>query len=222
MRWLSIGLPISHRLWTRCDIDSSPASPFGSRPPDALLAPAMLKPRGHGPRPPRPELTHRSVRRANFLPPHASYLAGGVAVSRLLIAATSAAWVLSASFVVGSCGEVTAEPDAVGPPGSTAPSESTTDPGDVMVTHRQRADVDGDGRPDEVRVLFHSSTTDDPAEVVVGRRGPTGGHRGRTRVRRRHGGGQTPAVLVPRGTSARQRNSSTPFPLCSSIPYRAM
>ncbi|HSE72399.1 MAG TPA: hypothetical protein VLA97_16655, partial [Nocardioidaceae bacterium] len=65
---------------------------------------------------------------------------------------------------------VVATPTEPGPTGaapSEQPSEQPSEPSDGVVTDRQRADVDGDGRPDEVRVLLHGSTPDEPATGTV-------------------------------------------------------
>ncbi len=40
-------------------------------------------------------------------------------------------------------------------------------PADAIVVDRQQADVDGDGRPDRVRLLSHSTYPEDPAEGSV-------------------------------------------------------
>lgn len=102
----------------------------------------------------------------------------------LLVAAASAAVVVT-PFVLGGGGGAAPEPDPAGPPSvgvsettessptteSTAPSEPSTQPstqpGDVVVSGRQRADVDADGRPDDVQVLLDSPTPDEPGDGLV-------------------------------------------------------
>ena len=93
----------------------------------------------------------------------------------LLLAAAATAAVVSAPFVLEGDGGVSpepgpAEPPSVGvsePPESTAPSEPPTVPSDMTVVDRQRADVDGDGRPDRVRLLSNSPNTQEPGDGVV-------------------------------------------------------
>ncbi len=97
----------------------------------------------------------------------------------LLVAAASAA-VIATPFVVGDRGGVSPEPGPAGSPStgvtesdeptptaSTTPSEAPTEQRDAIVTGRQRADLDGDGAPDQVRVLFYGPSAEDPAEGAV-------------------------------------------------------
>lgn len=96
----------------------------------------------------------------------------------LLLAAAASAAAVGAPFVLGG-GEASPEPDPTGPssvvsspsepaPSESAPSESTpaTTTSDLVVADRQRADVDGDGRPDEVRLML-DSTQEEPSAGVV-------------------------------------------------------
>lgn len=91
----------------------------------------------------------------------------------LLLAAAAVAAVAAAPFVLDGGGGAS-EPGPVAPPSvgvpepsEPEPTEAPTEPSDVVVVERQRADVDGDGRPDRVRVLLHSLSTDEPAEGSV-------------------------------------------------------
>ncbi len=95
----------------------------------------------------------------------------------LLVAAASAA-VIATPFLVGDGGGVSPEPGPAGSPWagvtepdepteSTPPSDAPTEQRDAIVTGRQRADLDGDGAPDQVRVLFYALSTEEPADGAV-------------------------------------------------------
>ena len=96
----------------------------------------------------------------------------------LLLAAAASAVAVGAPFVLGG-GGASPEPDPTGPssvvsspsepaPSESAPSESAppTASSDLVVADRQRADVDGDGRPDEVRLMLDSAQEEPAAGVV--------------------------------------------------------
>ena len=95
----------------------------------------------------------------------------------LLAAAAATAAVVAAPFVLDGSDGRSPEHGPAGPPSGsvseptepepTEPSESPAVPADATVVDRQTADVDGDGRPDRVRLLSHSTYPEDPAEGSV-------------------------------------------------------
>lgn len=95
----------------------------------------------------------------------------------LLLAAAATVAVVATPFVLKGGGGVSPEQGPAGPPSvgvskpaepePTEPSDTPTVPTDAVLVGRQRADVDGDGRPDRVRLLLHSANPDDPAEGSV-------------------------------------------------------
>jgi hypothetical protein len=89
----------------------------------------------------------------------------------LLLAAAATAAVVAVPFVLGDFGTSDTQPThkpSLGVPSQTPsgqPTDEPTDrPSDVEVEARLQADVDGDGRPDDVRVLFGGG----PDEVAAG------------------------------------------------------
>lgn len=102
---------------------------------------------------------------------------GRLPVGVLLLAAAATAAVIAAPFLVED-GSRTAP--SYGPAGSpsvgtsqssesepTDPPESHSLPADLLEVARQRADVDGDGRPDQVRVLVDAPTPNEPGGGFV-------------------------------------------------------
>jgi len=100
----------------------------------------------------------------------------------LLLAAAASTAAVVTPFVLLNGGEGAPEPDPAGTPSvgeseptepqltepqPTQPSDPPPEPGTFVVVDEQQADVDGDGRPDQVRVLFHSRNTDEPAKGSV-------------------------------------------------------
>jgi hypothetical protein len=99
----------------------------------------------------------------------------------LLLAAAATAAVVATPFVLESGGGVSPWPDPAAPPsavsspsesGPTAtpsetPSEPVTGLSDLVVAGRQRADVDGDGRQDLVRLMLPSTNPDEPGAGAV-------------------------------------------------------
>src|SRR3712207_2859469 len=82
-------------------------------------------------------------------------LVGNPLVILLVVAGTAALIVLP--FTVGAGDADLAQP---APRAPVATSASPTETDGLVVTDRQQADVDGDGHPDEVRLL------DDPSEEI--------------------------------------------------------
>jgi len=93
----------------------------------------------------------------------------------LLLAAAATAAVVTVPLVLERDGGLSPEPGAAGspsvgvsePPESEAPSEPPAVPRDMAVVDRQRADVDGDGRPDRVRLMSDSATSQEPGDGLV-------------------------------------------------------
>jgi hypothetical protein len=98
-------------------------------------------------------------------------------VGVLLLAAAASAAVIATPFLLEDGSRTTPSPGPAGSPsaGVSEPaepepseaSETPAVPADAIVVDRQRADVDGDGRPDKVRLLSHSTYPEDPAEGSV-------------------------------------------------------
>lgn len=97
----------------------------------------------------------------------------------LLAAAAATAAVVAAPFVLEGSDGRSPEHGPAGPPSGvvseptdpepTEPSEpeSPAVPADVIVMDRERADVDGDGRQDRVRLLLDSPNSDEPGDGFV-------------------------------------------------------
>ena len=95
----------------------------------------------------------------------------------LLLAAAATVAVVATPFVLEGGGDLSPEPGPAGPPSvgvskpaepePTKPSDTPTVPADVVVVGRQKADVDGDGRPDRVRLLLQGSDLENPGDGFV-------------------------------------------------------
>jgi len=97
----------------------------------------------------------------------------------LLLAAAATAAVVATPFVLEDGVGTTPAPDPAGPPSGVVseptepeppePSEpeSPAVPADTIVVDRQKADVDGDGSPDRVRLLLDSPSPDEPGDGFV-------------------------------------------------------
>src|SRR5512139_2143900 len=95
----------------------------------------------------------------------------------LLLAAAATIAVVATPFVLEGGGDLSPEPGPAGPPSvgvsepaepePTEPSDTPTVPTDAVVVGRQKADVDGDGRPDRVRLLLQGSDPENPSDGFV-------------------------------------------------------
>lgn len=95
----------------------------------------------------------------------------------LLLTAAATAAVVATPFVLEDGGGTTQSPGPAGPPSGAVseptepepaePSEQPAVPADAIVVGRQKADLDGDGRPDRVRLLLDSPSPDEPGDGFV-------------------------------------------------------
>jgi hypothetical protein len=116
----------------------------------------------------RAELVTAEDLRPLEVPDRARSLRPGVAIA---LAAAAAAIVVAAPFVIGRINDGDASPTTngqgtTGPQPTTPTVTQTSDAGqsDFVVADRQHADVDGDGQPDDVRMLLDSK----PDGLAVG------------------------------------------------------
>ena len=93
----------------------------------------------------------------------------------LLLAAAATAAAVATPFVMdggtppesGPAGQPSVGVSESTEPEPTESPEPPSLPSDMLVVDRQRADVDGDGRPDQVRVLLDAHTEDEPGDGFV-------------------------------------------------------